>query len=325
MVFTPLHYVPSAAAALLTIILAFSAIKPMHRHLGTAMAIMGVLGLLGYISAGNIRLYPLDFHAMHAGIGLAALLTSLSLFMDRLLFHKISQGLHCHLGYAAALLAVAALLMGFVMLSGQVFQNQEIVLAVQEPASSHLPEIEVSDYRGVKLTPLSLQRNNAIMGTQHINRTTYRLKVVGLVEKNLSLSYEDLLRLPAYSETAYMPCVEGWGFYAKWTGFRVSDLLNLSVYKPQARYAVFRTAEGYSTSLPLDYLREDRILMAYGINDMTLPPERGFPLQLVARGRYGYKWAKWITEIEVTDKESRGYWESRGYSNRARVGELPFG
>ena len=68
-----------------------------------------------------------------------------------------------------------------------------------------------------------------------------------------------------------------------------------------------------------------KTLLAYGINDVTLPDERGFPLQLVAKSRYGYKWAKWITKIEVTDKEVRGYWESRGYSNSARVGEYPFG
>jgi DMSO/TMAO reductase YedYZ molybdopterin-dependent catalytic subunit len=173
--------------------------------------------------------------------------------------------------------------------------------------------------------PLSQQGNNAISGTQVIDPAVYRLKVTGLVERNLSLSYEELLALPAYSEAAYMPCVEGWGSYAKWTGFRATDLLNRSGLLPSAKYVVFHSIEGYSTGLPLDYLQEEKTLMAYGINDLTIPPERGFPLQLVAKGRYGYKWAKWITEVEVTDEESKGYWESRGYSNSAIVGELPFG
>ena len=65
--------------------------------------------------------------------------------------------------------------------------------------------------------------------------------------------------------------------------------------------------------------------MAYGINDVTLPPDRGFPLQVVAKGKYGYKWAKWITGIEVADKDVKGYWESNGYSNSANVGQSPFG
>ena len=173
--------------------------------------------------------------------------------------------------------------------------------------------------------PVSEQGNNAISGTQHLDKETLRLNVTGLVRKDLSFSYQDLLELPAYAEQAYMPCVEGWGFDAKWTGFRVSDLLNMSGLLPQASYVVFYSADGYSTGLPLDYLRENQILLAYGINDITLPAERGFPLQLVAKSRYGYKWAKWITSIEVVDSEVRGYWESRGYSNSAKVGELAFG
>jgi DMSO/TMAO reductase YedYZ molybdopterin-dependent catalytic subunit len=95
--------------------------------------------------------------------------------------------------------------------------------------------------------------------------------------------------------------------------------------KSGASYVVFRSADGYSTGLPLNYIEDAQILMAYGINDITLPPERGFPFQLVAKDRYGYKWAKWITSLEVTDEEVRGYWESRGYSEKAVAGEFPFG
>jgi len=149
--------------------------------------------------------------------------------------------------------------------------------------------------------------------------------VTGLTERKLNLSYRQILELPAYSELVYMPCVEGWGFNAKWTGFRVTDLLNISGLKPEAKYVLFTSADGYSTSLPLDYLRTNNILVAYGINDVSLPPDRGFPLQVVAKGKYGYKWAKWITEIEVTDKYIKGYWESAGYSNSANVGQPPFG
>ena len=121
-----------------------------------------------------------------------------------------------------------------------------------------------------------------------------------------------------------MPCVEGWGFDAKWTGFRVTDLLDLAGLGPEAVYVVFHSADGYSTGLNLDYLRNEEIIMAYGINGVTLPPERGFPFQLVAKDKYGYKWAKWIVGIEVTNEAQRGYWESRGYSDNANVGEFPF-
>ena len=119
--------------------------------------------------------------------------------------------------------------------------------------------------------------------------------------------------------------MEGWGFNAKWTGFRITDLLNISGLKLGAKYVFFTSADGYSTSLPLDYLQKNSILMAYGINDVTLPPDRGFPLQLVAKGKYGYKWAKWIIRIEVVSEEYRGYWESRGYTDSADVGTFPYG
>ncbi|MCW4053290.1 MAG: molybdopterin-dependent oxidoreductase, partial [Candidatus Bathyarchaeota archaeon] len=74
----------------------------------------------------------------------------------------------------------------------------------------------------------------------------------------------------------------------------------------------------YSTSLPLEYIANNDILMAHKMNGIELPPERGFPFQLVAESKLGYKWIKWITEINLSDNEDyRGYWESRGYSNDA--------
>ncbi len=332
MVFSPQHYIPSAICALLILILAARAIPRFHRSLAAATALFGLLGLAGYISSGNLRFYPLDLHILHSWLGMIALLLSLCLVLDGFLAHRIQGKRHCLLGHAAAAFAIASLLLGLFLLSGQVFSgkeelsgNQNQTQALQEMASSTLPEVEASEYRGIRLMPVRQQGNNAILGTQVINRSTYRLTVTGLVNESLSMSYGELLGLPAYSEAAYMPCVEGWGFEAKWTGFRVTDLLNRSGIKPGGSYVLFRSADGYSTGLPLDYLRNDEILLAYGINDLTLPQERGFPLQLVAKGRYGYKWAKWITKIEVVGEEVRGYWESRGYSNSARVGEFPFG
>jgi len=78
---------------------------------------------------------------------------------------------------------------------------------------------------------------------------------------------------------------------------------------------IFYAADGYSTSLPLDYIEDRDILLAYSMNGVTLPAERGFPFQLVAEDRWGYKWIKWVTRIEVSDDPSyRGYWEKRGFS-----------
>jgi DMSO/TMAO reductase YedYZ molybdopterin-dependent catalytic subunit len=328
MVFSPLHWVPSALAALLTFALAFNDYGKPHKALGGATILLALLGLAGYVSAGNLRFFPIDFHTFHAWLGLATLILSVFLFVDKILIHRTEPEKHCRLGKLAALLAAITLVMGLVMLLGLVPTEPKAVLAsvsTQELTSSHLPEVEAVEYQGVNLTSISGQGNNAIKGTQKLDIGTYHLQVTGLVGRELNISYDQMLELPAYSEVVYMPCVEGWGFYAKWTGFRITDLLNSSGLGPGASYVLFSSADGYSTTLPLDYLRQNRVLLAYGLNDLTLPPDRGFPLQLVAKSKYGYKWAKWITSIEVTDKDIQGYWESRGYSNSANVGQLPFG
>jgi DMSO/TMAO reductase YedYZ molybdopterin-dependent catalytic subunit len=81
---------------------------------------------------------------------------------------------------------------------------------------------------------------------------------------------------------------------------------------------IFYAYDGYSTSLPLNYILENDILIAYKMNGLTLPPERGFPFQLVAESKYGYKWIKWITGIELSDNVNyKGFWESRGWPNDA--------
>ena len=324
MVFSELHWIPSAIAALLTILLAFVKDRGRHKILGLSMAFFALLGLAGYVTRGNFNLATPNVHVLHSWLGIGALLVSLSNLAYRALISKKWSRQHCAVGYLAALLSFASLLSGVMLLAGS-NTAPGAGHTSQVPASHTLPEIEAGEFQNLTLTPLREQGNNAIAGTQHIDKGAYRLHVTGLVENELNLSYNELLALPAYSEVAYMPCVEGWGFTAKWTGFRVTDLLNQTGLKPNAAYVVFHSSDGYSTGLPLQYLRENLTLMAYGINDVTLPPERGFPFQLVAEHKYGYKWAKWITGIEVFDRKVAGYWESRGYSNTADVGGFPFG
>lgn len=185
-------------------------------------------------------------------------------------------------------------------------------------------ETEATEYQGIPLTPINRQRNNAIEGTQYINKETYRLHIDGLVEKPVNLTYEQILAYPSTSKVVDLNCVEGWDFTAKWTGVLFRTLINDSVVSENATEVIFYSADGYSTSHDLDFLMDNDIILAYRINDVTLPHSRGFPLQLVAEDKYGYKWAKWIIRIEVTNTTYRGYWESRGYNNRADVGGPAF-
>jgi len=195
-----------------------------------------------------------------------------------------------------------------------------MLAACRQPFTPPRGETEATEYLGQKLTPISAQRNNALAGTKVINKDTYTLTVDGLVNNTLSLSYDDLEGYPQTSKLATLPCVEGWSFIAKWTGPELASILNEAGVKPEAKILIFYTADssaGY-TSLDLSYIREKDIIIALRLNDITLPTDRGFPFQVVAEGKYGYKWAKWVTRIEVSDNENfRVYWESRGYNNNA--------
>ena len=79
-------------------------------------------------------------------------------------------------------------------------------------------------------------------------------------------------------------------------------------------------SDGYSTSLPLSYVEQNNITIAYKMNNITLTAQTGWPFFLVAKDQYGYKWIEWLTEINVSnDSNYLGYWESRGYPNNATV------
>ena len=121
-----------------------------------------------------------------------------------------------------------------------------------------------------------------------------------------------------YRKVVRLNCVEGWAVNLLWEGILVRDILEQVGPLTEANTIIFHAYDGYTTSFPLQYVLDNDIIMAYKMNNVTLPPERGYPFQLVAESKWGYKWIKWITQIELSDDANyEGYWESRGYSNEA--------
>ncbi len=196
-----------------------------------------------------------------------------------------------------------------------------IGIYLQNTEPRNLYPTEVREYQGQDLSSISDVQNNAIAGTQHIDNATYRLNVTGLVSNSLNLTYDEVLAdFQAYQKVVTLHCVEGWSAKILWEGFLVQDLLERAGADPNASTVIFYANDGYSTALPMDYIRDNNILIAYKMNGVTLPPERGFPFQLVAESQYGYKWVKWITSIEVSNNSDYlGFWESRGYRNNATI------
>lgn len=186
---------------------------------------------------------------------------------------------------------------------------------------------EIREYEGVDLSSINAFRENSIKGPQEIAAESYTLGITGLVADSTSYTYDEVLnRYQHYEKVVTLDCVEGWSVTILWEGLLVRDLLAEADPLDDAEVVIFHAYDGYTTSLPLDYIMDNDILMAYKMNDVVLPPERGFPFQLVAESKWGYKWIKWITEIELSDDaDYRGYWESRGYSNSADLDESFFG
>jgi len=173
---------------------------------------------------------------------------------------------------------------------------------------------------GKHLDAVAGEPDEAIKGTQYVNIKTYRLAVSGLVKTPLSLTYDQVLALPAFQKVTTLNCVEGWSDTYLWQGVRIKDLLAEAGYDPTAKIVIFRCADGYTTSLPLDDIVNNNILLAYKTNGLTITPKYGYPFQVVAENTLGYKWAKWVTDIQLSNDTSfRGYWEQRGYDNSATV------
>ncbi|MFH1248996.1 MAG: molybdopterin-dependent oxidoreductase [archaeon] len=179
-----------------------------------------------------------------------------------------------------------------------------------------LSEMEINEYEGKQLSAISEFRENSIKGIQNIDISSYKLEIRGMVNNPQRYTYEQVINHDRYSKVVKLNCVEGWSTTILWEGILVEDLINEAMPIGGANTVIFHSYDGYTTSLPLEYIKSNKIILAYQMNNVTLPPERGFPFQLVAESKWGYKWARWITKIELSDNSDyQGYWEKRGYSN----------
>ena len=153
----------------------------------------------------------------------------------------------------------------------------------------------------------------------------WRLEVRGLVERPLSLSLDNIRRLPQRTQVTRHDCVEGWSAIGEWTGPQLSTLLDAAELKPQARFIVFRCADNlngddYYESVDLVDAYHPQTIVAHLLNGQPLPIRNGAPLRMRIERQLGYKHAKYLTAIEAVaslddiGRGQGGYWEDRaGY------------
>lgn len=157
-----------------------------------------------------------------------------------------------------------------------------------------------------------------------VDPATWRLGVGGKVARPLSLSLDDLLAFPAVERFQTLECISnpvGGELISttKWTGVELRRVLEAADPRPGAVEVVFRSADGYSESLPLAVASDPDTLIAYGMDGRALSVAHGFPARILSAGTYGMKNPKWLVEIELVTSPYDGFWETRGWSKAAMV------
>jgi DMSO/TMAO reductase YedYZ molybdopterin-dependent catalytic subunit len=150
------------------------------------------------------------------------------------------------------------------------------------------------------------------------DRQTWDLKVFGLVEEPLTLSYDQFLELPTTRIVTDIHCVTTWSkLDTIWEGVLFRELMNSVQVNPEARFVMVHCEQDFTTNVPLEVLMDDDVLLAYRYDDQPLTPEHGYPLRLVVPKKYFWKSAKWVRGLELMAQDRLGFWEVRGYHNNA--------
>lgn len=146
----------------------------------------------------------------------------------------------------------------------------------------------------------------------------WTLNVKGLVERPREFTWKDFQALPQSEQVADMHCVTTWSVLdSKFKGVKFSDLAKEVGVKPEAHFVYFTSYDGYSTNLDLECCMDDDAMVVHSWNDKPLAPEHGGPVRMLVPKRYLWKSAKWVKDIIFIDKDRLGFWEVRGYHNRA--------
>lgn len=147
---------------------------------------------------------------------------------------------------------------------------------------------------------------------------SWTLRLSGEVESPTTLSYGQLLALPQKDVTADIHCVTSWTkLGTRWRGVPFKALVDQVRPTPRAKYVVMQCAQGFTTSLPMDALLDDDVLVAHTFDGAPLASEHGGPVRMLVPKRYFYKSAKWLRGLAWVEVDEPGFWEVRGYSNIA--------
>lgn len=151
-----------------------------------------------------------------------------------------------------------------------------------------------------------------------LTAANWTLRVHGAVDAPFGLDFPQLLALPQRSQSNDIHCVTSWTkLDMTWEGVPFRVVADRAKVRPEAKFVVMECEQGFTTSLPLEALQEEDVMLAHRANGAPLPPEHGGPVRMLVPRRYFYKSAKWLRGLKFVAEDEPGFWEVRGYSNVA--------
>jgi DMSO/TMAO reductase YedYZ molybdopterin-dependent catalytic subunit len=232
-------------------------------------------------------------------------------------------------------LALAGYGIGRAVLDGRAAATASAGVTVPDPVDP-APSLAADNVFGLEgLTPVvtpndAFYRIDTALITPSVDVATWSLRVHGMVDREVVLTFDELVELPLVERFVTIACVSnevGGDLIgnAKWTGVRLADVLDMAGVQPGATQVVPRSVDGWAAGFPTEWVtapeRPRDALIAVKMNDVPLPVDHGFPARLIVPGLYGYVSAtKWLTEIELTTWEAfDSYWVPRGWAKEAPI------
>lgn len=161
-------------------------------------------------------------------------------------------------------------------------------------------------------------------GPETINVKNWSLKITGRVKKPLSLTYEDILERPSIERMVTLTCIDNEVAgdligNALWKGIELKDLLAEAEPQTAVVDVVFYGADDYSDSITFERATQYDVFLAYEMNGEALDKNHGFPLRVIVPGLYGIKNVKWLTQLELTDYDYKGYWQKKSWTDQGTI------
>jgi len=213
---------------------------------------------------------------------------------------------------------------GLTFLTGRDISDTDAVQRALAAVSRWNDRVQAALFSGTRLAPtfderLAVKdfRYNAWYPAEkapRLDADTYRLRLGGLIADKRPWMVRDLHALPQESQVTRHVCVEGWNMIGKWSGTPLRVFLERVGADTSARYVGYECADGYYEGMDMATALHPQTIMAFSQSDAAIKQKHGFPFKLRIPTKLGFKNAKWVTTIFVTNTQPRGFWPDRGYN-----------